>query len=107
MKNKLDKQEFYRQIKMYCNPFLRSNPININMKLNEESKYKIILNEFWVTTDGSRGNDFTLQIIDTTKNGYEQYMCNDIKFNLDDEKIYTDFQMYKWINKKLEESIEV
>ena len=40
---KLDKKEFYSQIKKYCNPFLKSCPININMKINEKSKYKIIL----------------------------------------------------------------
>ena len=106
MKNKLNKNEFYSQIKKYCNPFLRSSPININMRINEDNKYKIILDEFWVTSDGSRGNDFVLQIIDTTKSGYEKYACNDIKFNLDEEKIYTDFQMYKFINKKLEEVLE-
>lgn len=106
MKNKLNKNEFYSQIKKYCNPFLRSSPININMQINEDSKYKIILDEFWVTSDGSRGNDFILQIIDTSKSGYEKYVCNDIKFNLDEEKIYTDFQMYKFINKKLEEVLE-
>ena len=105
-KNKLDKNEFYRQIKKYCNPFLKSSPININMRINEDSKYKIILDEFWVTSDGSRGNDFVLQIIDTTKSGYEKYVCNDIKFNLDTEKIYTDFQIYKFINKKLAEVLE-
>lgn len=106
MKNKLNKNEFYRQIKKYCNPFLKSSPININMRINEDSKYKIILDEFWVTSDGSRGNDFVLQIIDTTKNGYEKYVCDDIRFNLDTEKIFTDFQMYKWINKKLKEILE-
>ena len=103
---KLDKQEFYSQIKKYCNPFLKAVPINIIMRVNENSKYKIILNEFWVTTNGSRGNDFTLQIIDTTKGqGYEKYMCKDIRFNLDEEKIYTDFQCYKFINKKINEVI--
>lgn len=102
-KLKLNKQEFYSQIKKYCNPFLKHCPININMEINENSKYRIILDEYWVTTDGSKGNDFTLQIIDTTKQGYEKYVCNDITFNLDTEKIYTDFQMYKWLNKKINE----
>lgn len=105
-KNKLNKQEFYSQIKKYCNPFLKHHAINIYMRINENSKYKILLEEHWITTDGSRGNDFTLQIIDTTKEGYEKYVCDDITFNLDTENIYTDFQMYKFINKKLNEVLK-
>lgn len=103
MENKLDKKEFYSQIKKYCNPFLKNKPININMKINDNSKYKIILDEYWITTDGSRGNDFILQIIDTTKDGYKKYLCSDIRFNIDEENIFSDFQMYKLINKKIQE----
>lgn len=101
---KLDKKEFYSQIKKYCNPFLKSKPINVCMRINEKSKYKINLDEFWVTTDGSRGNDFVLQIIDTTENGPKHTLA-EILFNLDEEKIYTDFQMYKYINKFLDNQI--
>lgn len=98
----LDKKKFYEQLKQFTNKYI---PIFIDMRVNENSKYKIILDEYRTTVDKNMKLDFTLQIIDTTKNGYEKYICKDINFNLVKEGITSDYQLYKHIDKILREKI--
>ena len=101
MENKLDKKRFYEQLKKYSNKYI---PIFISMPINEKSKYSIILDEFRTSGENAKHN-YTLQIINRTKIGYEKYMCKDIEFNLIQENIFSDFQLYKFINKKINEII--
>ena len=96
VQNKLDKIKFYEQLKRFNNKYI---PIFIMMPINSNSKYSIILDENRVRQKIT--NDYTLQIFDRTKLGYEKYLCNDIEFNLINENIRTDYQLYKFIDKKI------
>lgn len=97
---KLDKTKFYEQLKQFSNKYI---PIFIMMPINENSKYSIVLDEnrFAQKID----HNYTLQIFDRTKSGYAKYLCKDINFNLVEENIKSDYQLYKFINKKIEEVI--
>lgn len=98
----LDKKKFYEQLK-HTKKYI---PIYISMKVNDNSNYSINLNEERITTSKENFScNFTLQIIDRTKTGYDQYVCNDIEFDLLDENIRTDYQLFKYINKILDEKI--
>ncbi len=96
VKDKLDKIKFYEQLKRFNNKYI---PIFIMMSINSNSKYSIILDENRVGQKIT--HDYTLQIFDRTKSGYEKYLCNDIEFNLINENIKTDYQLYKFIDKKI------
>lgn len=76
------------------------------MPIDIGSKYKINLSENRITSMKINFNpNFTLQILDTSKTGYEKYVCNDIEFSLLDESIKTDYQLYKFVNSLLEKYI--
>lgn len=96
MQNKLDKIKFYEQLKRFNNKYI---PIFIMMPVNSDSKYSIILDENRVGQKIT--HNYTLQIFDRTKSGYEKYLCKDIEFNLINENIKTDYQLYKFICEKL------
>lgn len=98
MQVKLDKNKFYEQLKRFNNKYI---PIFIMMSINENSKYSIILDENRLAN--KINHNYTLQIFDRTKSGYEKYLCKDIEFNLIKENIRSDYQLYKFINKKISE----
>mgnify|MGYP005765793961 FL=1 len=98
MQIKLDKNKFYEQLKRFNNKYI---PIFIMMSINENSKYSIILDENRLAN--KINHNYTLQIFDRTKSGYEKYLCKDIEFNLIKENIRSDYQLYKFINKKISE----
>lgn len=98
MQVKLDKNKFYEQLKRFNNKYI---PIFIMMQINENSKYSIILDENRLAN--KINHNYTLQIFDRTKSGYEKYLCKDIEFNLIKENIRSDYQLYKFINKKISE----
>lgn len=95
---KLDKNKFYEQLKLAKHKYV---PIFIQMPIGE-SKYSIILDEFRNTTDKLE-HQYILQIFDRTISGYKKYICKDIKFNLLNEKITSDYKLYRFINKKIQE----
>lgn len=98
---KLDKEKFYEQLKRFNNKYIA---IFIMMPINQNSKYSIILDE---NRFAQRMNhNYTLQIFDRTKSGYQKYLCKDINFNLIQENIKSDYQLYKFINKKIKEVFE-
>lgn len=103
MKNKLNKKQFYTQLKSYTNKYV---PIFIGMPIDIGSNMYIFLSEDR-TSSMKIDNNFSLQIIDKTKAGTKKYLCRDIYFNLMTERIYSDFQLYKFVNKKIEEVLEV
>lgn len=98
MQIKLDKNKFYEQLKRFNNKYI---PIFIMMSINENSKYSIILDENRLAN--KINHNYTLQIFDRTKSGYKKYLCKDIEFNLIKENIRSDYQLYKFINKKISE----
>ncbi len=98
MQVKLDKNKFYEQLKRFNNKYI---PIFIMMPINENSKYSIVLDENRIAQ--KIDHNYTLQIFDRTKSGHEKYLCKDIEFNLIKENIRSDFQLYKFINKKISE----
>ena len=98
MQIKLDKNKFYEQLKQFNNKYI---PIFIMMPINPNSKYSIILDENRIAQKIT--HNYTLQIFDRTKSGYEKYLCKDIEFNLIKENIRSDYQLYKFINKKISE----
>ena len=100
MQIKLDKNKFYEQLKRFNNKYI---PIFIMMPINADSKYSIVLDENRIAQKIS--HNYTLQIFDRTKSGYEKYLCKDINFNLIEENIRSDYQLYKFINKKINEVI--
>ena len=102
MKKLLDKNKFYEQLKMFTNKYI---PIFIQMPINDESNYSITLDENR-TTRGEIRHNYTLQIFDRTLSGYEKYICKDISFNLIDENINSDYQLYKFINSKLNDLLK-
>lgn len=96
---KLNKNKFYEQLKQFNNKYI---PIFIMMPI-ENSRYSIVLDENRLTNKTSHDHNYTLQIFDRTKSGYDKYLCKDIEFNLVNENIKSDFQLYKFINKKINE----
>ena len=100
-KVKLDKTKFYEQLKQFNNKYI---PIFIMMPINSNSKYSIILDEYRLAQ--KIDHNYTLQIFDRTKSGHEKYLCKDIEFNLIQENIKSDYQLYKFINKKISEVIK-
>ena len=101
MQVKLDKNKFYEQLKRFNNKYI---PIFIMMPINENSKYSIILDENRIAQKIE--HNYTLQIFDRTKTNYEKYLCKDIEFNLIKENIKSDYQLYKFINKKINEVLK-
>lgn len=101
MQNKLDKNKFYEQLKQFTNKYKQ---IFIMMPINRNSKYSIVLDENRLAQKIT--HDYTLQIFDRKKSGYEKYVCKDIQFNLIKENIKSDYQLYKFINKKINEVIK-
>lgn len=101
MQIKLDKNKFYEQLKRFNNKYI---PIFIMMPINENSKYSIILDENRIAQKIE--HNYTLQIFDRTKTNYEKYLCKDIEFNLIKENIKSDYQLYKFINKKINEVLK-
>ena len=100
----LNKELFYEQLKQFA---INKLPIYISMPININSKYKINLSENRITSEKVNFNtDFNLQVLDTTKSGYNKYLCNDISFNLIKEGITSDYKLYKHINKILENLLE-
>lgn len=100
---KLNKKLFYEQLKNFSSNKL---PIYISMTIDINSKYKINLSENRITSMKLDFNsNFTMQIIDTTKTGYEKYVCPDIEFDLLAEGIKTDYQLYKFVNNLIEKYI--
>lgn len=100
MQIKLDKKKFYEQLKQFNNKYI---PIFIMMPINSNSKYSIILDENRLTR--KIDHNYTLQIFDRTKSGHEKYICKDIDFNLIQENIRSDYQLYKFINRKINEVV--
>lgn len=100
MQVKLDKNKFYEQLKRFNNKYI---PIFIMMPINENSKYSIILDENRIAQ--KKDHNYTLQVFDRTKVGYKKYVCKDIEFNLIKENIKSDYQLYKFINKKINEGV--
>ena len=103
MNNKLDKILFYSLLKPYTNKYI---PIYIHMPINLESNIYISLSETRLTSQKIDYN-FNLQIYDKTISGPKKYLCKDIEFNLLNENIYSDYQLYKFISKKLNHILEV
>lgn len=98
----LDKNKFYEQLK-HTKKYI---PIYISMKVNSNSKYSINLTENRITTSKEKFSlNFTLQVINNEKSGYEKYVCKDIEFNLLNENVKTDYQLYKYVDKILKEKI--
>lgn len=100
MQVQLDKNKFYEQLKRFNNKYI---PIFIMMPINENSKYSIILDENRIAQ--KIDHNYTLQVFDRTKVGYKKYVCKDIEFNLIKENIKSDYQLYKFINKKINEGV--
>lgn len=95
---KLNKKIFYAQLKSFSSNKL---PIYISMPIDTDSKYRINLSEDRITSMKINFNtNFTLQIIDSTKTGYEKYICPDFQFNLIDENIQSDYQFINNLLKK-------
>lgn len=99
MKKKLDKNLFYSLLKQYKNKYI---PIFIQMPININSHIKISLSEERLS-GGNITHNYNLQIYDSTISGYQKYKCKDIEFNLIQENIFSDYQLYKFINKKIQE----
>lgn len=100
---KLNKKIFYEQLKKFSNNKL---PIYVSMLIDVNSKYRINLSENRITSMKINFSpNFNLQILDTSKTGYEKYVCNDIEFSLLEEGIKTDYQLYKFVNSLLEKYI--
>ena len=100
MQIELDKNKFYEQLKQFTNKYI---PIFIMMPIGD-SNYSIILDEHRIAQNIT--HNYTLQIFDRTKSGYEKYVSKDIEFNLIKENIKSDYQLYKFINKKIKEVLE-
>ena len=95
IQGQINKKDFYQQLKSFTNP-----NIPISMKLDINKDYRIVLEETRGSIDKFDGN-FVYQIIDKNKTGYEKYPIKDVYFNLEKENITSDYQLYKYINKKI------
>lgn len=95
IEGQVNKKYFYEQLKSFNNPNI---PISIYTDIN--NKYRLIIEENR-TSRGKFDGNFVMQIIDKNKIGHERHVTNDIEFNLQKEKISSDYQLYKWVNNKI------
>lgn len=104
IKAKLDKKWFYENLKGFENPNL---PISINMSISKENlRYRIIFNWTSRKPNGDFNPIMSCQLIDTTKQGYHQYVVPDLIFDCIKEDVITDFKLYKYLDLWINEAIK-
>jgi len=96
MEHQLDKKLFYEHLKPFANKHL---PIVINMPLNpHDVRYRLIFD--W---SSRKPNDefnpiMYAQLLDTTKQGYHQYVVPDLIFNGPNEGVTTDYKLWLYLD---------
>lgn len=101
----LDKKMFYAQLELFEN---KHESILIDMPINKEN-WNIRLIYDWTPKkmNGEFNPIMYAQLVDVTKTvGHGKYIVPDLFFNAVDLGITTDYKLYKFLNKQIEEAFE-
>ena len=102
----LDKKWFYENLKGFgSNKF---TPIYMDIPLNkEDTRYRLIFDWNPRKSDGSFNPLMLAQLIDTQKSvGHGKYIVPDLFFNCFEKGILSDFKLYKFLKKWIEEAFD-
>lgn len=96
---KLDKEMFY----LFLKPFAKNKsvPIFFDMPINKENLH-IRLIFCWNSQRVCGGTNpiASAQLVDTTKTvGHGKYVVPDLTFDMIEQRITTDYKLYKFLNK--------
>lgn len=101
---KFDKEWFYENLKGFENKYL---PIFIDITLNRhEIRYRLIFSWTAYLPSGKFNPMMSAQLIDTTKQGSQKYVVPDLIFNSIEEGVTTDFKLYKYLRKWIENALQ-
>lgn len=99
----LDKKWFYEQLKQFSNKHL---PIYIDIPISKENlRYRIIYSWTSRKPNGDFNPIMSCQLIDTSKQGWNKYVVPDLIFNCQKENVTTDFKLYKYLSKWIDEAL--
>lgn len=100
---KLDKAWFYESLKPFKNPYL---PIFFDMSISKDNlRYRIIFSWTSQKPNGDFNPIMSCQLIDTTKQGSQKYVVPDLLFDCIKEGVTTDFKLYKFLSKWVENAL--
>lgn len=98
----IDKKMFYERFQGFENKYV---PIDINMPLCNGSAYRIVY--YWASRlpDGKFNPIMNCSLIDTERQGLEQYIAPDLVFDCIKENVTTDFRLYRFLDKWVTEAV--
>ena len=100
---KIDKAYFYENLKQFTNKYL---PIFIDMPISKDNlRYRIIYSWTSRKPNGDFNPIMYCQLIDTTKQGINKYVVPDLIFDCKKEGVTTDFKLYKFLSKWVENAL--
>lgn len=100
---RLNKAWFYENLKPFANPHL---PIHIDIPISkEELRYRIVFSWTSRKPNGDFNPIMSCQLVDTTKQGWNKYVVPDLIFDCKEELTTTDFRLYKFLAKWVENAL--
>lgn len=92
----LNKKLFYESFEPFKNKYL---PIFFDMPISkEEKRFRIVFSWKSEKPDGKFNPIMSCQLIDTSKDGANEYIVPDLIFDCIENHITTDFKLYKYLN---------
>lgn len=103
-KLKLDKSWFYEQLKPFANKYL---PIFFDCSISKDNlRFRIIFSWKSRKPNGEFNPIMSCQLIDTHRQGYNKYVVPDLLFDCQKEGVTTDYKLYKYLSKWIENALE-
>ncbi|MBQ2389609.1 MAG: hypothetical protein II305_06105 [Clostridia bacterium] len=103
-KTKLDKEYFYEQLKPFSNKYL---PIHFDCPISKENlRFRIIFSWHSRKPNGDFNPIMSCQLVDTFKQGIKKYVVPDLIFDCKEEGVTTDFKLYKYLSKWIDNALE-
>ena len=100
---KIDKAWFYENLKPFANKYL---PIYMDIPISKDNlRYRIIYSWTSRKPNGDFNPIMSCQLIDTTKQGWNKYVVPDLIFDCKKEGVTTDFKLYKFLSKWVENAL--
>lgn len=103
---KLDKEMFYQFLKPFAKN--KSVPIFFDMPINKENLHiRLIFNWHPQKVYGGTNPIASAQLVNTTKTvGHGKYVVPDLTFDMIEQRITTDYKLYKFLNKWVENAFK-
>lgn len=101
----LSKKDFYHQLSRFPN---KHTAINIDMPVNWVIGKRFRLHFYWrnKSANGSFDPIMSAQLLDLEKHGPKTYVVPDLIFDCIEERISTDYRLYKRLDKWIHDSLE-